>query len=266
MLRWFARCNAIVGQQYLVLSRHLAETVRGHGTRRPVHVVPVYGVDTNVFHPPGVPKSAIKEQRSLPLNGPLLFFSSRVAPEKDSDTLLAALRLLADRGRNIKILHRSGGFQTFLEHAKRFGVEKYIVATDAVHPVKELPLDYQACDLCVQASREEGLGFSVLESLACGTPVVAASVGGLKETIMNGETGWSYPPGDAAALASCIEDALDNPEEAARRTSRGRELVLRQFETRLVFDKLADIISNRDRIPDQVLAQNQRQHEDAAAR
>jgi glycosyltransferase involved in cell wall biosynthesis len=242
MLLWFARCNAVCGQHYIVLSRHLGETVRQHGSRRPIHVVPVYGVDTDVFRSPSLSKSELKAARSLPSDGSLLFFSSRIAPEKDADSLLAALRLLVDRGRNVRILHRSGGFRTFVEHAKGFGVEKYVVATDAVHPVTELPLDYQACDLCVQASRQEGLGFSVLEALACATPVVAAHVGGLKETIIHGETGWSYSPGDAVDLAACIEDALDHPEEAQRRARLGQRLVLRNFETRFAFDKLAGVM------------------------
>ena len=249
VLRWLARLNAICGQQYLVLSQHLAETVRGHGTHRPIHIVPVYGVDTGVFRFPDRPKREIKACRSLPTQQSLLFFSSRIAPEKDADTLLAAMRLLVDRGRDLTILHRSGGFRIFLEHAKRFGVDNHVIATDAVHPLTELPLDYQACDLCVQASREEGLGFSVLEALACGTPVVAAGVGGLRETIIDGRTGWTYPPGDAAALAHCIEDVLDHPGEASRRALLGRELVVAAFERSLVFDQMTEIMTAKSLEP-----------------
>jgi len=245
LLRGLARLNAMCGQEYIVLSQYLADVVRLHGTRRPIEVVPVYGVDTAVFRPPEVAKSAIKASRSLPLDGALVFFSSRIAPEKDAYTLVAALRLVLDRGRNVRIVHRSGGFRSFLELAQQIGVASHVIATDAVHPVKELPLDYQACDLCVQASRAEGLGFSVLEALACGVPVIAAGVGGLKDTIIQGTTGWSYPPGDVAALAACIEDALDNPAEAQRRALRGRQLVLAEYESRIVFDKLTNLIAAR---------------------
>jgi glycosyltransferase involved in cell wall biosynthesis len=120
-----------------------------------------------------------------------------------------------------------------------------VIATDAVHPVKELPLDYQACDLLVQASREEGLGFSPLEALACATPVIAAAVGGLRETIIDGETGWTYPVGDAAALAARIGEALDDPAEAQRRAGAGREMVCRRYERRIVFDRLTDVLTRR---------------------
>ena len=245
ILRILARWNARFGQHYVVLSRHLAETVRRHGASEAIYIVPVYGVNTDIFRPSDISKMALRKARSLPLEGALLFFSSRIAPEKDADTLLEALHLLLERGREIRILHRSGGFETFLKRAKHFGVEEFVIATEAVHPIRELPLDYQACDLCVQASREEGLGFSVLESLACGTPVVAAKVGGLKETVIEGETGWSYAPGDPEDLARAIEDALGNPEEARLRTMRGRDLVFKHFESVSAFDELARILRSK---------------------
>lgn len=242
-LRALARANAALGRHYLVLSRHLAEVVRAHGTRRPVSIGPVYGVDADVFAPPrGETKRETKERLGLPATGALIFFSSRVAPEKDAETLLGAVRSLLDEGRDIWLLHRSGGFQSFVKEAERFGVAGRVVATDAVHPHERLPDDYRASDLCVQASREEGLGFSPLESLACGTPVVAADVGGLKETVVDGRTGWTYPVGDANALARCIGEALDDPAEAARRAAAGRELVRAAFERRLVFGRLEETL------------------------
>ncbi len=238
-LRLVARLNASVGRKYVVLSRHLAEVVRGHGTRRPVELIPVYGVDTEVFSPGREPKRATRERLGLPTEGSLIFFSSRVAPEKDAETLLRAARKLLEGGRDLWLLHRSGGHGEFVREAARFGVAARVVATDAVHPHRQLPDDYRAADLCVQASREEGLGFSALEALACGTPVVAARVGGLAETVVEGETGWSYEAGDADDLARRIGEALDDPGEASRRALKGRELVRALYERRLVFERLA---------------------------
>ncbi|MBC7930750.1 MAG: glycosyltransferase family 4 protein [Rubrivivax sp.] len=243
-LRLLARANARLGQRYIVLSRHLAEVVRGHGARRSVEIVPIYGVDTQVFSPARAPKTATKERLGLPASGSLIFFSSRVAPEKDAETLLAAFRALLDAGQDLWLLHRSGGYREFLKAAEKFGVAARVVATDAVHPHEQLPEDYRAADICVQASREEGLGFSPLEALACGVPVVATDVGGLKETIVDGETGWSYPVGDAAALARCIVEALNDTEEAARRTANGRAMVCERYERRDTFKQLSNVIES----------------------
>ena len=237
-----ARLNARIARRYVVLSRHLGDVVARHGARAGAAIVPVYGVDTSIFAPDGESRTGLRARRGLPESGSVIFFSSRVAPEKDAEALLAAIRRLLDAGRNVWLLHRSGGFQAFLSAAQSAGVAERVIATDAVHPVKELPLDYRASDLLVQASREEGLGFSPLEALACGIPVVATSVGGLAETIRDGQTGWTYPVGDSEALARCIAEALDNPAEASRRAAAGRRMVIEQYETRAAFDRLAAVL------------------------
>lgn len=236
--------NTIVGQRYIVLSQYLANVVGNHGNHRPVSIVPVYGVDTKIFVPSNKPKTKIKAKLNLPTTGSLIFFSSRIAPEKDSETLLIALQHLLKKGHDLWLLHRSGGYRTFIKEAKFYGVAERIIATDAVHPDKDLPMSYQACDLCVQSSREEGLGFSPLEALACGVPVVATSVGGLQETIIDGQTGWNYSVGDDKTLAKCIESILDNPDEAARRAAKGRELVCQKYDRTVVFEQLLKMIHN----------------------
>jgi glycosyltransferase involved in cell wall biosynthesis len=241
LLDFFARTNALVGQQYVVLSSHLEDVVRRHGARR-VDLISIYGVDTDLFTPPIRTKEELRKQLQLPLDGTLIFFSSRVAPEKDSETLLRAARLLLDRGHQLWLLHRSGGYRQFKHDAKAFGVLDHVIATDAVHPHRDLPLDYQACDICVQASREEGLGFSPLEALACGTPVIATAVGGLKETVIPGETGWTYPVGDHQQLASQIEQVIASPAEASRRALNGRRLVIERFDRQLVFKQFANLV------------------------
>jgi glycosyltransferase involved in cell wall biosynthesis len=237
-----ARVNARLGRRYVVLSRYLATVVAAHGTRLPTHVVPVYGVDTERFRPASEPKAALRARLGLPADGALLFFSSRVAPEKDAATLLSALVALRAEGRDVRLLHRSGGWRELLALADRAGVGDRVIATDAVHPERDLPASYQAADLCVQASRDEGLGFSPLEALACEVPVVATAVGGLRETIVDGETGWTYPVGDAAALARAIGAALDDPAEARRRAAAGRRMVRERFESAAAFARLQAVL------------------------
>jgi glycosyltransferase involved in cell wall biosynthesis len=126
--------------------------------------------------------------------------------------------------------------------AVRAGVDSRIIAIDAVHPIRELPNDYQAADICIQASLEEGLGFSPLEAAACGVPVVASSVGGLKENIIDGVTGWTYTPGDAQTLANRIAAVISSPEEARRRAEAAYAMVARKFDRTMVFSRLEDVI------------------------
>ncbi len=238
-LRALASMNAVLGQFYVALSRHLAEVIHTQHHRREVAIIPVYGVDTSLFTPARTSKVQAKRAVGLPEQGQLIFFSSRVAPEKDAAGLLTALRILREAGMDLWLVHRSGGYREFLALAQQIGVADRVLAGDALHPVNELPSYYQACDLCVQTSHAEGLGFSPLEALACKIPVVATAVGGLCETIRDGETGWTCPPGDPGALARQISAALSNPSEARRRATAGRSLVQAKFECRIVFRQLS---------------------------
>jgi glycosyltransferase involved in cell wall biosynthesis len=235
-IRLFSVLNAWIGQGYVVLSPYLASVIRGHGARQPIDVIPVYGIDREIFRPSTESKASIRVRLGLPADKPIVFFSSRVAPEKDAETVLRAVGLLADRGRPVHLLHLSGGHREFMALAASLGVAQHVIAGDAVVPFAPLADHYCASDVCVQSSVEEGLGFSPLEALACGVPVVATAVGGLNDTIRNGETGWQVPLGDAAALADAIVDILDGAEEAARRTRVGAAAVERSYDRRLVFE------------------------------
>lgn len=243
-LQAIAVINAILGQQYITLSQHLTDSVHQYGIKKKTFIIPVYGVDTSLFIPPDQEKAIIREKLGLPVTSSIIFFSSRIAPEKDSEALLIAFRQLLNEGMDLWLLHRSGGYRTFIKDAERYGVLERVIATDAVHPHKELPLDYQACDICIQSSRQEGLGFSPLEALASGVPVIASSVGGLRETIIDDKTGWSYPVGDARALAQCVKTVLSDPMEATQRALEGRKLVCSNYDRKLVFGQLYDLVSD----------------------
>jgi glycosyltransferase involved in cell wall biosynthesis len=239
-----ARLNSYFGSLYIVLSQYLADIVRSNNHKSSIAVIPVYGVDTRVFKPALETRAMIRERLGLPQEGEIIFFSSRIAPEKDSETLLQAFKLLRADGRSLWLLHRSGGYKDFLRAAERFGVANWVIAGDAVDPRQELALNYQASDVCVQASRAEGLGFSALEALACNVPVIAAAVGGLKETIIDGQTGWTYPAGDATALAECIVEVLRDGDEAMRRGNNGRGFVVSVYERKQVFEVLQETLQS----------------------
>jgi D-inositol-3-phosphate glycosyltransferase len=168
-----ALTNAAIGKTYIVLSEHLADVVGRPCLHRRIHICPVYGVDTSTFSPSDEPRPAIRKRLGLPLTGSIIFFSSRIAPEKDVVTMLGALRQLRQRGRDIWLLNASGGHADFLACAKAVGVADRVIALPAADPRDGLAAYYRAADICVQASRAEGLGFSPLEAFACGVPVVA---------------------------------------------------------------------------------------------
>jgi glycosyltransferase involved in cell wall biosynthesis len=94
-------------------------------------------------------------------------------------------------------------------------------------------------DVFAFPSRFEGLCVAVIEAQAAGVPVVATAVGGIRETVVDGETGFLVPVGDAEALADRILRVLEHPDEARRLADEARRRVRAFSEERMVAETLA---------------------------
>ena len=94
-------------------------------------------------------------------------------------------------------------------------------------------------DVLLLPSESEGLPYSILEAMACGVPVIASSVGGIPEAVVDDKTGILVPPGDPAALTCAISSLVGDPDrrrefgvEARARTASHFDaaVMARQFE------------------------------------
>ena len=86
-------------------------------------------------------------------------------------------------------------------------------------------------DVCVLSSRSEGFSNAILEYMAAGRPVVSTDVGGAREAIVQGETGYLVPAGDYERMAGYIASLLLEPEKARSMGERGRQLVIEKFSS-----------------------------------
>jgi glycosyltransferase involved in cell wall biosynthesis len=86
-------------------------------------------------------------------------------------------------------------------------------------------------DVCVLASKAEGFSNSILEYMAASCPVVATHVGGAREAVVEGETGYLVRSGDDATLAKRIVSLLESPDQAKRMGQNGRRVVAERFST-----------------------------------
>jgi glycosyltransferase involved in cell wall biosynthesis len=84
-------------------------------------------------------------------------------------------------------------------------------------------------DVCVLSSTAEGFSNSILEYMAAARPVVATNVGGAREAVGEGETGYLVEAGDDETMAASILLLLKDPEAARRMGERGRQVVLKKF-------------------------------------
>ena len=110
----------------------------------------------------------------------------------------------------------------------------------------DVPKLLAASDISVLPSHEEGFSNVILESMAAGLPVVATDVGGNREAILDGITGWLIPHKDPGALAAKIIDLLRDPAKAKEWGIGGRERVNRMFTVKRMVAAHIDLYESRD--------------------
>ncbi|MFO1338481.1 MAG: glycosyltransferase family 1 protein [Burkholderiaceae bacterium] len=100
---------------------------------------------------------------------------------------------------------------------------------------------YQAADVFVTTPWYEPFGITPLESMACGTPVIGAAVGGIQHTVVDGMTGYLVPPHDPEALAQRLDELRRSPRLARIMGRAGRARVHREFTWDIVAQRLAQL-------------------------
>lgn len=104
-----------------------------------------------------------------------------------------------------------------------------------------LPFYYAAADVCVVPSYYEPFGLVAIEAMACGTPVVASNVGGLKFTVIPEETGLLVPPHDVAGFAAAIDRILTDDVWARKMRQQASLRVRHNFSWAYVAGQLSDL-------------------------
>lgn len=171
----------------------------------------------------------LRAELKVPENGSLTLSVGRLAPEKGHDTLVTAWRTVADRlpGAHLAIAGLGSQHQPLLKLAEELKLE------DRVHFLKfrdDIPALYAAADLAVLAPvAGESFGIALLEAYAAGRACVATDVGGVKDLVVDGETGWLVPAGNTAAIANAVVQALQDAPLRARLATVGKARVLERF-------------------------------------
>lgn len=87
---------------------------------------------------------------------------------------------------------------------------KGLLHTAGIIPHSKMPQFWNSLDICVVPSLIEPFGLVALEALACGVPVIASAVGGLKEIVLEGECGLLVAPGNVDALSGALREVIGN--------------------------------------------------------
>ena len=161
----------------------------------------------------GLADARVRLRRELALDAGALVFAvvGRLDPQKGQDHLLRAFQPLHARHPEARLLViGDGGSRADLEAlGRRSGLAEAVRFTGQR---SDIPALLAAADVVVVPSiGEEAFGYTALEALASGRPVVAYASGGLKEIVQHGRTGLLVPSGDEAALAVALLSIADEP-------------------------------------------------------
>jgi D-inositol-3-phosphate glycosyltransferase len=181
------------------------------------------GVD-HAFFSPGDQRGARQALAPLGLaDQPVLLFVGRIQPLKGVDVAVRALDELsaAHPDAVLVIVGGASGVDGPAEHDRVRRLVDDLHLADRVRFVDPQPHHllstyYRAADACIVPSRSESFGLVALEAAACGTPVVAADVGGLTTLVDHGRTGLLVDSRDPADYADSLALILDDPAEAAQ--------------------------------------------------
>src|SRR5579885_2601649 len=192
-----------------------------HANQDKISVIPC-GFDPHEFYPMG--KQLARKKLGLPSEEKIILQLGRMVPRKGVDDVIVAsaklvkkqkfsLRLLIVGGETdipdfnlpeIKRLRKIAAEEDILDHIMFTGRKNR----------EQLKYYYNASDIFISTPWYEPFGITPLEAMACGTPVIGSNVGGIKFTILDGQTGLLVPAKDPQVLANNIELLLEDTKQA----------------------------------------------------
>ena len=203
-----------------------AQLLRQWGYRNKIEVMPQIGVDAQLFAPPDPRPS--RNNRAFRVG-----FMGRLTYQKGLDTLFAAVKLCRDRGCNLRLLMcGSGQDEAELKaDAERQGIDNITDWLGSV-PHAEVPLKMNEFDLLVLPSKtgkiwKEQFGHVLIEAMCLGIPTIGSSSGEIPHVI--GRSDLVFPEGDASALATIVQRAIQDPDWYAEIERYGLERVHRLY-------------------------------------
>ena len=182
------------------------------------------GIDVGRFQPRG-DRQALRASLGFGPETPLAGIVAALRPEKNHELLLTVAQQVSPRVPGAKFLVVGDGPRrvALAALAQELGVSACVRFLGTRHDIPEL---LAALDVFVLTSHVEANPVSILEALACGTPVVATNVGSVGQSVIDGLTGHLVAPGDAVAMTEHLVRLLSDPNRAGALGAAGRQHVL----------------------------------------
>jgi glycosyltransferase involved in cell wall biosynthesis len=196
------------------------------------------GVDLTVYQP--ADRHKVRRELGLPVDAVILLFVAHNVKSrfKDYATIrdaIASLNLSDGTSQQVLFL-ALGGKEVSTEKIGSVDVQTIPFQSDPARVAQY----FQAADIFLHAAHADNFPNTILESLACGTPVIATAVGGIPEQIEDGETGFLVPPQDSSMMAQRIRYLLQDDALRQRMSIRAAAVAKRDFDLERQADDYLD--------------------------
>lgn len=190
-----------------------------------------------------------RKELGLRMNVPLVGVPGTLRPVKGHFFFLEAAAALIRTIPNVLFALTGTGEPSYVkqlqEKVKECGLSSQI---HFLGNVTRMPIFFRACDVICIPSISESFGRTAIEAFACGTPVVATAVGGMKETIEHGQNGYLVSYGNTAELTERLRVLLNNGLLRNRFSSAGREKALKQYSSASYWHAVNSLVKDRRKI------------------
>jgi len=213
------------------VSQYSKEQVKKLGARRTV-IIP-NGVDLKKFN---FQRAKFQGKRKI-----LIVSTSSLIPRNGLDTLIEAVALLP-KSINWELVIAGDGPENanLKSQISNLKMEDRIKLVGRVKN-SDIPDLLSTADLFVRLSRKEGFGVSFLEAMAAGVPIIATSVGGIPDFVLDGKTGMLVAPDHPYEAAQSMKRVLEDPELRGRLTRNARTLVKNRYNWDTIADEVKEV-------------------------
>lgn len=192
-------------------------------------------VDTKVYRP----IRAIKKHKES------IFFVGRIDKRKGVSDLIDAFSIARKLKPGIKLYIGGKGpdLDEVKAYARNLAVSEDITFLGYIKD-EDIPIWYNKCGVFAMTSKFEGFGITALQSIACGTPVVAYNVPGVNEVVLDSRNGFLVQQGDIETFAQKLLEIIDSRSSSTHMKKEGLRIVKNKFSLNKAIKKYEEIYQN----------------------
>ena len=229
---WLERITSKITTEHVFVSYENAAKAEKLGlTRKGEWILSRSGIDIEEYMQPGQRRAKLREwgvSEEKVVVGMIACFKPEKSP---TDFVDIAAQVLSRTDRVHFVMIGDGELRSSVEARIRHHAIERNITLLGWQSIEVMPEIYRNLDIVVLTSLWEGLPRVFAEAMASGLPIVATAVGGAREAVINGETGFLFQPHDVDGMARAVHDLVADPNLRQRLGSKGKERVM-EFDVR----------------------------------